>query len=431
MTRVGDLQAINCTACGAGLDILGGGRVTTHICSFCGTELDARHDYKALRKFSDMPRPDTPFALGMAGRILDVDWTIIGTLGHHESWGGHTWNWVEHQLFSPTHGYAWLTVENGHLIYSRRLRGAPQALWISERWVETAENKPHVQHDGEVYSYLETTKSRLTFAEGEFTWSPSVGDQTTTISAMSQRHMLDFSETGTEREIYRSTYLPHDATLKSFGLKPSDLPRTGVHALQPYKAGENTRFIGWASAVSAVIALVIGLVFTILPGARVLEPASLSTRILPRNVSFEITDTHRLAAIKLRSEMANAWAYYEIELTDPEGEPVFEAGRTIEYYFGREGGENWTEGSRKSNLYFRPPMTGKYTLTIDQPESGTWGANNTREATNVTVAVYQGMSSGYWLYCLSVVFVGIAALFLGRGQMHRARRWQHSDWDDD
>ena len=35
------LKSIDCTACGAGLDILGGGRVTVHICPYCGTALDA------------------------------------------------------------------------------------------------------------------------------------------------------------------------------------------------------------------------------------------------------------------------------------------------------------------------------------------------------------------------------------------------------
>ncbi|WGW04654.1 DUF4178 domain-containing protein [Tropicibacter oceani] len=431
MTRTASLQAINCTACGAGLDLLGGGRVTTHICPYCATELDARDDYRALRKFSDMPRPDTPFSLGQTGKIMGVDWTIIGTLGHREDWGGKSWTWVEHQLYSPTHGYAWLTVEDGHLTYARRVRGAPQALWISERWVETAENVPHVSHRGETFKYLQTTKSRLTFAEGEFTWAPNVGEATTTISAMSPGAMLDFSETGSEREIYRSTYLPHGATMKAFGLAPKDLVPRGVHALQPYKAGENTDFLAFASTVAAAACLVIAITFSALPGFQILAPTTLSTASLPQEVSFDITDDSKLAGIRLNSNVSNAWSYYEMELTDPEDAPVFEAGRTVEYYYGREDGENWSEGSRTTALYFRPPGTGTYTLSIDQPETGTWGTTNIRPATDVTVSARQGMSSGFWMYVLFAGFAAIAVLTYGRRHYHRMRRWKHSDWDDD
>ncbi len=39
-----DVHKLNCTECGAGLDVLGGGRVKSHICSYCGAELDAQDD---------------------------------------------------------------------------------------------------------------------------------------------------------------------------------------------------------------------------------------------------------------------------------------------------------------------------------------------------------------------------------------------------
>ncbi|WP_425097711.1 DUF4178 domain-containing protein [Tropicibacter sp. S64] len=429
MTRAACLESINCTACGAGLDILGGGRVTTHVCGYCGTELDALHGYRALRQFSDMPRPDTPFKLGMTGTIKGVTWTVIGTLGHREAWGTEIWEWVEHQLYSPTHGYVWLTVEDGHLIYSRRLRGAPQSLWMSEYWVENAENLPTVHHDGESFRYLETTKSRLTFVEGEFTWAPTVGEATTTISAMSPTAMLDFSETGTEREIYRSEYLPQAEVKKSFGIKPGDLVARGVHALQPYKAGENSAFLAYASGLAAACSLIIAITLSSLPGFEVLPQQEISIRALPYELTFDLNDTSRLATIRIAANVSNAWSYFEMDLTDPDDVPVFEAGRTVEYYYGVENGESWSEGNRSSRITFRPPEAGTYTLTIDQPEADTWGGG--RNATAVTVSVREGLSTGFWMYFLAAGFAVLAAVTYGRKHLHRARRWSHSDWDDD
>ena len=57
--------------------MLGGGRVKTHICSYCGAELDAQDDYKVIQQFRDMVRPGSPLSiLGMTGEI----W---GTAFHH------------------------------------------------------------------------------------------------------------------------------------------------------------------------------------------------------------------------------------------------------------------------------------------------------------------------------------------------------------
>ena len=86
-----DLKSINCTACGAGLDVLGGGRVTTHVCAYCGTQLDALDNYRSLQKFDQLNRPDSPFAIGMRGTLWGVDYTVIGTLQHEERWGPRSW----------------------------------------------------------------------------------------------------------------------------------------------------------------------------------------------------------------------------------------------------------------------------------------------------------------------------------------------------
>ena len=131
MTRSADIKSINCTSCGAGLNVLGGGRVQVMVCGYCGTELDAQDDFAKLRKFSDLRRPTSPFSIGMTGAIDGVVFTVIGTLGMRETWNRQVWTWVEHQVFSPTHGYAYLTFEDGKLSFTRRYRGSTRPSWIT------------------------------------------------------------------------------------------------------------------------------------------------------------------------------------------------------------------------------------------------------------------------------------------------------------
>ncbi|MCM2563238.1 DUF4178 domain-containing protein [Lutimaribacter sp. EGI FJ00015] len=430
MTRADGLTAINCTNCGAGLDVLGGGRVTTHICPYCGSELDAQHDYAVLKTFANAERPDSPFRIGMTGQLYGVDWTVIGTLGHEERWAGKIWRWVDHQLYSPTHGYAWLTVEDGHVTFSRRFRGLVRPAWMGETWVETAEHPPTVMCRGERYVYLQTSKSQITFAEGEFTWSPEIGQSSTTISAMSRAHMLDFSQTGTEREIYRSSYVFAADALAAFGLPHDALRPVGVHPLEPYIPGPHSVFLRKTAILAAMVCLLIGAIFHLMPGRAALEPTQFQFAELPQSVSIPIDDTARLAGLYMESDVSNSWAYVPLEVTAPDGTNLFETGRTLEYYFGREDNESWREGNRRDSLFFRPTVAGDYQVTLHPPETGAWGTQS-RLPSQVTLWARSGLSSGFWMWGLALGFGLVALWHYGRAFVHKKRRWAHGDWSEE
>ena len=430
MTRLDGPKAIKCPSCGAGLDVLGGGRVVVQICGYCGTELDALDDYKVLRTFADMERPETPFKIGMQGKIDGAEHTIIGTLGMMERWHGMTWRWVDHQLFSPTHGYAWLTFENDHVIFTRRFRRPLTPAWMSTRRVESAE-KPPVVYDGrERYKYYETSTSEITFAEGEFTWVPNIGDKATTVTAMSDAHMLGFTDTGREREVERSRYLPQDETFTSFGAKPEHLPNR-VHPLQPFEAGKNHAFLRNTALVFAVLALV-GMVFVKSTEARrvMLDPQTFSIADLPQEVNFEISDTAKLSGLTFVTDVDNSWAWLEVSLYGPDGAPLFEAGREVGFYHGRDADGRWTEGSPSTTILFRADQAGLHTAELDVTEQGTWIGAATA-ITRLSVSADQGRSSSFWLLLCTGLF---GLLFLWKAAkpiLHKKARWRGTDWTDE
>lgn len=430
MTRLDGPSAINCPSCGAGLSILGGGRVVVQICSYCGSELDALSDYRVLRKFTDMERPETPFSIGMQGRIDGVDYTIIGTLGMMERWHGMTWKWVDHQLFSPTHGYAWLTFENDHVIFTRRFRRPVNPSWISPRWVENAETPPVVFDGNERYRYYETVTSEITFAEGEFTWVPNIGDMVTTVTAMSGQHMLGFSDTGREREVERSKYLPQNETFTSFGAKPQYLPNR-IHPLQPYKAGKNHAFLRNTTLAFGVLAL-IGMVFVKGLEQRhvVLPSQTFQISDLPQDVRFEITNTEKLSALSFHTDVDNSWAWLAVSLYGPDGTPLFEAGREVGYYHGRDADGRWTEGSRSTTILFRAKDAGHHRAEISVPEKGTW-QGSAKEITRLSVSVDQGRSSILWLSLCAIFFGVMFAWRMVKPALHKRARWRGSDWTDE
>lgn len=432
MTRNPELLSINCTSCGAGLDVLGGGRVVVQICPYCGAELDAQDNYRMLRQLKDQKRPHTPFSIGMTGSLFGVRFTVIGLIEHSERWGGRFYTWIDHQLYSPTHGYAWLTLEAGHLTFSRRYRGRG---WISELWVETAETPPLVTTEDGRFKYYETTTSSITYVEGEFPWHPELGARTTTVSAMSDTAMLGFSTNGSERETYRSVYVPTEQAEAAFGVSLSLKPYR-VHPLQPFVAGPNFNFLLFASLVFSLACLLMASALSLRSGHSVIYGETIRADDLPVEMTIPLVADSQLTQISFDGDVMNSWAYLDLELLDPEGEPVFLAGRTIEAYSGRDADGTWREGNGRASLRFRPEKTGDYTLALEIPEQGLWrgvgvGHVPNRPFNRLTVNVRSHLSSGIWALMLGGLF-GLLFLYqFGRKWLHHKARWSGTDWVDE
>ena len=124
------VRAINCTACGATLDLRGGHRVKSLVCGYCGSIMDRHAGFQLLQRYRDNPdRPYAPISLGMEATLKGVPFTVIGMIQYvsHQSGPGwaESYDWISFQLFSPTHGYAWLTWNKGHYLFSHRTREMP------------------------------------------------------------------------------------------------------------------------------------------------------------------------------------------------------------------------------------------------------------------------------------------------------------------
>ncbi|WP_208347039.1 DUF4178 domain-containing protein [Pseudaestuariivita rosea] len=423
MTRAAELTAINCTNCGAGLDVLGGGRVITHVCGYCGSVLDAQHDYKVLKQFSDMPRPESPFRIGMKGEIQGVEYTIIGTLGKREDYRGQTWLWTDHQLFSPTHGYAWLTVEDGHIIFTRKMRLLPRPSWISLQKVERSDYRPSAFFEGDNYSYYATSTGKTTFVEGEFNWLPEVGDQVTAVALMSDDAMLRYVDGKTEHEIERSVYLPLYETCATFGTKPNRHPKD-VHPLQPFQGNSNSAFARKVFFWAGLAALAMWIATWFFIEQTVVVEHAIDPGATDVGYRFQVDDPSRLTRVQVRTQLSNNWAVYGVDVAGPDGQSVFQTAREISYYSGSSGGESWTEGSRNTSIRFRPAQAGEYTVKLELLESSVPNPQT-------SLYVYSGATAPIWSFFAAALLL-ISTLFVSSGKAkHYYRRWRNSDWSDE
>ena len=419
-----DVHKLNCTECGAGLDVLGGGRVKTHVCSYCGAELDAQDDYKVIQQFRDMKRPETPFDLGMTGVLWGAEFTIIGTMAWAEYHGGKSWHWVEHQIFSPTHGYAWLTVENGHVTFTRKSRESSTPGYVSDSVIENSENRPMVKFQGKTFRYYSSGRASPTFIEGEFNFRPTMDDTIRYVALMGGDRMLDIVDSGRERE-YEVSELPDQAALlTSFGVEPGRRPRPkGIHPLDAMERTPLQSFTRNLAIAATVAALLLGISLAF-KGDQIAASGTTSVRN-DIELPFEITNGTGLAEIRIDANATNSWAWFEAELADAEGVPVAAFERGIEYY----AGSDWSEGRRYVTTRLDLPP-GAYTLYLSMTEAEVDWRGGVK-ASNMAASVKQGVANASWLWGTATVFGLITFLFLGQRTWRYTRRWSGSDWSDD
>jgi hypothetical protein len=449
MSLAATTTTVNCTSCGAGLDVLGGGRVMVHICPYCGAELDTQDNYKVIAKFDGLKRPDSPFRIGMSGKIKGVDYTVIGMLEYTERYRGQTWRWIDHQLYSPTHGYAWLTIEDGHLVFTRRYR---RPVWISSAQVERANHPPTVTVDGDRYRYYETSTGEITFAEGEFTWAPKIGDKTTAVSVLTDNAMLAFSETNQEREVYRSELVDSAAVSASFGVRNPPVP-SAPHPMQPDTGGGNDRFVQIVALIAMVACFALALFFDTRTGAVVGDPVVVHVRDIPSAVPVTIPDvpgpvrltidgTPYVEPTLANPPSAPVYAYASLTLTNADGSAVSGAPSRARVRIGGQRQNGLPGSNNHTELLFPSSLSGSYLLNLGWSSQGPVSANNEAgfqgdltsasqlhfaEGT-VTIRSYAGISRGYWLYWLGVAFLIVVGVsFLRRWNFNR-RRWSGSDW---
>lgn len=414
--------AINCTQCGAGLEVLGGGRVRAHVCGYCGAELDAQDKYKVLRQFKDMKRPTSPFQVGMEGEIDGVHMVVIGTVGREEVHGGRSWNWVNHQLYSPTHGYAWLTWEDGNVVFTRKTRRVPSPSFISEHKIENSESRPTVRLDDRIYTYFSSGSSRITFVEGEFNWIPEMGDRNKYVSLTCSDEMLSIAEGKGEREYELTTLPDRDTIFTSFGIDAGEWPSpTRIHPLATFKRSENSAFARNLAFACSALCLILAIVMLMLGDRIAGDTARVGDAL---KVPFVVSDASRLVQVELSANVDNSWAGLEAEIVDENDEAVFSFERGVEYYHGYDDGY-WTEGSQASSVYLRL-AAGKYVLNASMAE-----ADRNRLPSQFGVQVWEGVVSSFWLWIGFVVFLLIGISFLVQRFWHHSRRMSGSDWDDE
>jgi len=354
------VKSIKCTNCAAPLNLLGGGRVESITCSYCKSVLDLNDNYKVLTNFKMIKeKHKLPFEVGMRGKINKIDYTIIGRVTYADVAYPHG-EWTDFLLFSPLYGYAYLTYEEGHLIYSKRNRTFPNLTWSQTM------QKAELYVDGRAYVPFDEYEGKVVYVEGELTWIAKRGDKTSFIDLTAPPYGLSVEKTKSEIEHYQSQYLYASETYEAFGIEEEE-KATSFHALEPFERP----FLKSLSRIAYVVLFIITLLFVGVHYDGLGEPIKtiLADNQAVKDVNFSVTSNKYLVALELQTSKAKELNNFNLQI-HKNNKLLFSLTPYAAYVFNEKDGHlnkklhPWEKQAKTVLILLNLEALGEYQLTI-------------------------------------------------------------------
>lgn len=199
-------------------------------------------------------------------------------------------------------------------------------------------------------------------------------------------------------------YVPKVEIKKAFAKYNVRVPyRSGYGATRP----ANKFALSEIWLITAIMALIyIGIQIYLLSSShhvQIAQTSGVTDSIVNQIIIDDINIQEDRSEINIASgaDVSNEWLMVNYTLINKKTGTEYDGGKEISYYFGSEGGESWSEGSRKGNYKFSGIDKGNYKLvsTIElNPES-----INKQVDYNLIVTTDSQLGKNFWFPLLLII----------------------------
>jgi hypothetical protein len=416
-TRRAQGGKLPCPNCGGSLELKAPDQTLRVACPYCNHLVSVQSGN--LQVIARLARKASPkIALGTKGKFKDGELTVIGYVERAALVDGQWWAFEEYLLYAPGTGFRWLVCSDGHWSYVQPV--APGAVSVSP-----------VKYEGVTFDLFQRADLRVDVVLGEFYWLVEAGERVVAEDYIAPPAMLSCETSKTEQQWSLSSYMTPKEVSTAFAPTEIALPSpAGVGPNQPYAL----HGIGKVATAVTLALFAVGMFKCstakndiktahsgeITPGAPPM-PVEGSTAEMP-NVAFTPAFTlegGKNIEIDLESNVSNNWAFVAVDLVNEKTGSVVSFDKSIEWYFGSDGGESWTEGSPRVSQTLGPMPAGEYVMRL---EGQTGSSSPVTLAVTVRQDVFRMMYFGIALLVLGIPF-GLIAF---HAHNFKKRRWENS-----
>lgn len=412
------VRTLACPACGGAVEIRAGELTVNVACGSCGSVLDATTPgLQVLQRFQAAQKVEPLIPLGARGQWKGAEYAVVGFQVRETEVEGERYAWREYLLFHPERGFRYLTEYDGHWNDVIPLKTLPELGREGKR--------PVAKLHGETFRHFQSATAKTSFVLGEFPWQVRVGDTAKTDDYVAPPRLLSAETADGETTWSLGEYTAGPrlwAAFKAPGRPPA--PK-GVYASQPSPHGGSARRFWVVFGVLTALFLVLLVGRLALPHSQPILNESYAFDPQQPDSAVILTPEFTLAGrpanldLTLDTDVSNGGVYFDLALIDLASGNATEFGREVSYYFGREDGEDWSEGDQRDHVRIPTVPPGRYTLRI-APDAPGRVAYRVRLRRDVPATAFYLVA--FLLLLVPPVFASL------RSGTFEARRWAESDY---
>lgn len=422
------VRTLECPNCGGSVTLHSYAHTVNAVCEHCNTVLDATSpSLKILQQYQARDKVQPRIPLGSRGALRGTEYEAIGFQVRQIVVDGIAYKWTEYLLINPYKGFRYLTEYQGHWNFVRALHLIPRDTRSAMR--------RGVKAEGHTFRHFQHASAATMYVMGEFPWQVRVGDTATVDDFTAPPLSVTSEATGDEVTWSLGEYVQSAEIWKAFRLPGAPPSPIGVYSNQPspYTGKVASAWSTFFKLLLVLFALMIAM-HMLLRGETVFQknytystaPAGENSFVTP---IFEIRGRTAPVEVKVDTDLENDWASFAMALINDETGAVYDFGKEINYYYGRDSDGNWTEGNRSASWTIPNVPAGKYYMRVEPDMDDEQPASLLKtHHVSYNVTVTRG-AYGYVWFLFAALLLFIPPIWATvRTFSFESARWRESDY---
>lgn len=353
----GKPRLLACPVCGGVITLRAVGHSVNAACTQCNSLLDvALDEVKVLRKAHENQRDKQQtmlIPLGTRGKLDGIEWEAIGFQERSSGSMAERYGWEETLLFNPRHGFRFLAQAQGH--------------WTLYRVIKSGMPLP----DNTRYARFFSGEVRTDYVLGEFYWRARAGDEVHVTDAISPPYVMSTEKNGEEITISLGVYLTPDQIAAAFALPRDKLPAPqGIAPNQPSPFARRAPAVVRTALIALAAATGIEFIQAFSAQNQLVHSEQLTVTSANRadshvSAPFTLPQGQANLCLETHAVLDNNWAEMNTTLVNETSGERRNVINGMEYYYGVDGGERWSEGNSRAEGCFSAVPGGRYRLIME------------------------------------------------------------------